>query len=68
MVLGSIGVAAFFLSNSVRDFQSSAVQTTQDTSRYNNPNRTAGDNGTVPKRGPFLSLTRVMKRCHDGTF
>jgi len=33
VVLASIGVAAFFLSNSVIDFLSSAVQTTQDTSR-----------------------------------
>lgn len=34
VVLGSIGVAVFFLSNSVIDFLSSTVQTTQDTSRW----------------------------------
>ena len=33
VVLGSIGVAVFFLSNSLVDFLSSTVQTTQDTSR-----------------------------------
>ena len=33
VVLGSIGVAVFFLSNSIIDFRSSTVQTTQDTSR-----------------------------------
>ena len=30
----SLGVAAFFLSNSILEFQSSTVQTTQDTSRW----------------------------------
>lgn len=33
VVLGSIGVSIFFLSNSIMDFKSSTVQTTQDTSR-----------------------------------
>ena len=33
VVIGSLGVAIFFLSNSFIDFQSSTVQTTQDTSR-----------------------------------
>ncbi|TRY76559.1 hypothetical protein TCAL_05309 [Tigriopus californicus] len=33
VVLGSIGVSIFFLSNSMMDFKSSTVQTTQDTSR-----------------------------------
>jgi hypothetical protein len=33
VVLASIGVAIFFLNHSIRDFCSSTVQTTQDTSR-----------------------------------
>ena len=33
VILGSIGVAALFLTNSVLDFTGSSVQTTQDTSR-----------------------------------
>ena len=32
------------------------------------PDRTAGYNGTVPQKGQFLSLTRVMKRCLEGGF
>ncbi len=32
------------------------------------PDRAAGYNGTVPQKGPFLSLTRVMKRCLEGGF
>ena len=33
LLQASLGVAAFFLSNSILEFQSSTVQTTQDTSR-----------------------------------
>ena len=33
VVMAAIGVAAFFLTNSILDFRSSTVQTTQDTSR-----------------------------------